>query len=176
MSEEPETSVRMGIDEKLQRFNQALLGEDELGAVVRGHIYIESELIDFIRARLPNPAGIKDLEIDYYGRIKLAIALGLDESFGPSLKFVGTLRNRFAHRLDAAIGKQDADAFEKALGPHKAVTSEAFKTAHIKRGTFETTVAIKQQEPRDRVTLGFVTLWAAMAVAVYQAARLDITT
>jgi hypothetical protein len=171
MSEEPEISVRMGIDEKLKRFNRALVGEDELGMVVRGHIYIEKELIDFVRARLPYPDGIKDLGIDYSGHIKLAICLGLDQSFGPGLKFVGSLRNRFAHQLDMTIGKQDADAFDKALGPHKAVTHEAFKTAHIKRGTFEMAVPIKQQEPRDRVTLGFVTLWAAMAVAAYQAAR-----
>lgn len=171
MSEEPEVSVQMGIDEQLQRFNRALVGEDELGAVIRGHIHVESKLIEFIEARLPYPAGLKDLEIDYFGRIKLAISLGLNPNLGPSLKFIGTLRNRFAHRLDVEIGKQDADAFDKALGPHKAVTHEAHKVAHIKLGTGETAVPIKQQGPRDRITLGFVTLWAAMAVAAYQAAH-----
>ena len=171
MSEKPEVSVQMGIDEQLQRFNQALLGEDELGAVIRGHIHVESKLIEFIEARLPYPDGIKDLELDYFGRTKLAISLGLNPNFGPSLKFIGTLRNRFAHRLDVKIGKQDADAFDRALGPHKAVTHEAHEVAHIRLGTRETAVPIKQHDPRDRVTLGFVTLWAAMAVAAYQAAQ-----
>lgn len=171
MSEEPEISVQMGIDEQLQRFNEALLGEDELGAVIRGHIHVESKLIEFINARLPYPDGIKDLDIDYFGRVKLAIALGLDPSFGPSLNFVGSLRNRFAHQLNVKIGKQEANNFDGALGEHKATINAAFHTAHIKLGTRETAVPIKKQEPRDRVTLGFVTLWAAMAVAAYQAAQ-----
>jgi len=171
MSEEVETSVQIGAEERLKRLNEALLGKDELGAVIRGHVYIENELITFIRACRSYSDDGKDQRMSYYKRVKLATSLGLNENFGPSLSFVGGLRNRFAHQLDAVISEQDADAFDTALGPHKEVVEAAFRAAHVKLGTHETAIPIKRQEPRDRVTLGFVTLWAAMAVAAHKASQ-----
>ncbi|WP_462119197.1 hypothetical protein [Methylorubrum extorquens] len=59
------TAALLNVEAKVEAFNRALLGEDELSAVVRGHIYIEKELIAFIKARLPVPEAIKDRDIDY---------------------------------------------------------------------------------------------------------------
>lgn len=166
---EQSAPARLGIEAKLEAFSRALLGEDELGAVVRGHIYIENELIAFIKARLPVPEAIKDRDIDYSMRVKLAVALGLDPDFEPALNFVGSLRNGFAHRLDARIGKQEAGNFEKALGPHMAISSASYRQAHVNLGTDATAIQIKQQEPMDRVNLCFVTLWAGILVAAHAA-------
>lgn len=172
MSEEPEISVRMGVAERLRRFNKALLAEDELGAVIRAHIYIENELIAFIRARSPSSDDGKDHRVSYHKRVNLAASLGLHESFGPSLSFIGKLRNRFAHQLDAVITEQDADDFDTVLGPHKEAVEAAFRAAHDKLGTHETAIPFEKQEPRDRVTLSFVTLWAAMVVAAHKASQI----
>lgn len=167
---EQSAPARLNVEAKLEAFNHALLGDDELGAVIRGHIYIENELIAFIKARLPVPEAIKDRDIDYSMRVKLAVALGLDPDFEPALNFVGSLRNGFAHRLDARIGKQEAENFEKALGPHRAITSASYRQAHINLGTEATAIPIKQQEPKDRIVLCFVTLWAGILITAHAAA------
>ncbi|CAO4135983.1 hypothetical protein [Methylorubrum extorquens] len=164
------TAALLNVEAKVEAFNRALLGEDELGAVVRGHIYIENELIAFIKARLPAPEAIKDRDIDYNMRVKLAVALGLDPSFEPALNCAGSLRNQFAHSLEARIGKQEAVNFEKALGAHRAVTLASYRQAHIDLGTEAAAIPIKQQEPKDRIILCFVTLWAGILIAAYAAA------
>ncbi|KQO92248.1 hypothetical protein ASF33_17010 [Methylobacterium sp. Leaf92] len=164
------TAAHLNVEAKVEALSGALLGDDELGAVVRGHIYIENELIAFIKARLPKPEAIKDRDIDYNMRVKLAVALGLDPSFEPALNFVGSLRNQFAHSLEARIGKQEAVNFEKALGAHRAITSAAYRQVHIHLGTEAAAIPTKQQEPKDRIILCFVTLWAGILIEAHAAA------
>jgi hypothetical protein len=42
--------------ERINALAAALTAEDELGAAIRGHLYVEHELNEFIKARLPQEA------------------------------------------------------------------------------------------------------------------------
>lgn len=162
-------AVRLGLEERMIAFHAALRGEDELGAVVRAHLYIEHELIEFIRARMSPPEALDAIELDFDGRVKLAVALGLNPTFKPALRFVGSLRNRFAHRLEMVITKQEADNLGNAMGPNKAVAVDAYQATSAKFTAKEMAIPVSDRDPRDRVTLYLITLWGGIAVAAAQA-------
>lgn len=109
MSEpDPEPKALSDRQEDLQK---VLLGQDELGMVIRAHINIENELIGFIRSRMSPPGALDALELDYIGRIKLAGGLGMNKDLRKALAAVGVLRNKFAHRLGAKIEADDAKKY-----------------------------------------------------------------
>src|SRR5690349_11956331 len=95
-----------GVDDK--KFYSTLAAEDPLGVIVRGLAYIESEVVALCEEAAVHPRVIKDMRLDYSGRVALAVALGLRQSLQKPLSAVGTLRNKFAHNIDAAIGPTEA--------------------------------------------------------------------
>lgn len=63
-------------NELVQRFRSlsaALSGEDDLGMVVRAHIVIEHELEEFVRLAAPEPSQVKFSEMDFDGKVRLAL-------------------------------------------------------------------------------------------------------
>jgi hypothetical protein len=160
---EPTAANRLGLTERQAAFNADLLGEDPLGMVIRAHIHIENQLIEFIEAALAAPDQLKSLNLDYAGRVSLALALGLHPEFGKPLRSLGTMRNHFAHRLDAGLGAQEANNLQKALGPHLAITLESYRETLLKRG--DQPKRFDQLEPIDRIQLFLVTLWSGVAIA-----------
>lgn len=98
-------------------FVQALTGEDDLGCVVRLTIHIESLLISSIEQVVPLPKEIEKLNLDYHGRVSLAVALGMPPEIAPSLRSLGKLRNRFAHRLDMRLSAADVANLYGELPP-----------------------------------------------------------
>ncbi len=162
-------AARLGIESRMAAFQDALLGEDELGVVVRGHIYVEHELNEFIRATLSPPEALDAIKLDYDGRVKLAMALGLPAHFKPALSFLGTLRNKFAHRLDAAITKQEANGFAAAMGPNKIIAGDAYQATQAKFTSGDMAVPVNDRAPKDRFVLYLITLWSGIAVAAVKA-------
>ncbi|MBW8726090.1 MAG: hypothetical protein JF625_13160 [Inquilinus limosus] len=147
-----------------ESFNKSLLGEDELGAVIRGHIHIEHELIEFIRARLSPPEALEALDLDYEGRIKLAIGLGLDKSLRPALRAVGALRNKFAHRLGTEIVADDATKiFDSLDAQAKEVVNFGYQRTRKILPQEKKPSNYKSLSPRDQCILYFVVIWAAIA-------------
>jgi len=70
-------------------------GEDDLGVVLRAHIYIEHEIQEYITEVAANPEHIKFRDYDYDSVVAIAFALGLE----PELKHLFSncnLRNKFA--------------------------------------------------------------------------------
>jgi len=100
----------MNID-PAQEIVALLSSEDELGCVLRGHIHVESYIEEFIRRHLKEPDYFKNMRLEYHQKIDLALALGLDELFKSPLRFLGNLRNDFAHKLDTKLGKQEVKNF-----------------------------------------------------------------
>lgn len=158
-------AARLGIESRRAAFQEALLGDDELGVVIRAHIYVEHELIAFIRATMSPPEALDAIKLDYEGRVKLAMALGLPAHFKPALSFLGTLRNSFAHRLDATLTKQEANGFAAAMGPNKAVAGNAYRATQTKFTSGDMAVPVSDRAPKDRVILYLITLWSGIAVA-----------
>lgn len=91
-------------------FTKAMLGEDALSVVIKGTIFLENQLIQFIEENAHNPAAAKEMRLDYAGRVSLALVLGFPEQYASPLRSVGNIRNKFAHRLEAAMTKTEADS------------------------------------------------------------------
>ncbi|MDQ3773656.1 MAG: hypothetical protein M3461_04405 [Pseudomonadota bacterium] len=66
-------------------FISALLAEDEVGSVIRSHLYVEVQVSAFL---------------------ELACCLGFDAKFRGALKRIGKLRNSFAHDLSLSLSQR----------------------------------------------------------------------
>jgi hypothetical protein len=86
-----------------------LTTDDDLGKVVRAHIYIEHELQDFIFFAAPSSAHLKRFDqMEFSEKVRLALVLALNAELQPALNAVGNLRNKFSHRLDTKLGEDEA--------------------------------------------------------------------
>jgi hypothetical protein len=122
------TAIEHQID---KRFSKHLISEDELGAVVRAHIHIEAILRTFVEMKVKSPPHLPRLT--YEARLRLAIALGFDEQYLESLKFLGDIRNAFSHNLEAKLtdesmtqlySKLPADLQQDVLLDFKSITAD----------------------------------------------------
>jgi hypothetical protein len=112
-------------------FAQAVVGEDELGAVVRAHIHIEYELEQFLIAALPHPEEIGRLE--YATRVRLALAAGLNRNLKAPLNSLGSMRNKVSHKLEAKITTKDMLDFHNTFGAtEKEAIEHAFEAMRSK--------------------------------------------
>lgn len=146
-------------------FNEALMGQDELGAIIRAHIHIEHELIQFIEKHLKVPKALKDMQLDYNARIHLALALGLKPSLSSPLKAVGTLRSAFAHKLGAILSEGKAKDFYKSFDAEgKRVLQQAYNRTHQQLGTAKPP-KVASLGPKDLCILCLVVIWAALIAA-----------
>lgn len=160
------------IKKRQDKLNAALLGEDELGVVVRGHIVIEQELIEFIEMNLVNKSYLNAMSLDYSQRVKLAMALGLSQEKGPALQAIGKLRNAFAHNIEKGISDEDAKNIYKSLGEEAMiVTNRAYEKMPEKSSNY-VGKTFKQLEPKDRVILCIITIWAGVAGEVASATNI----
>jgi uncharacterized protein YaiE (UPF0345 family) len=98
-------------NESSEKFKLALLAEDDIGRVIRTHIYIELLLNEFLEFALIKPRNLKNLELDYFGKVNLAICLGLSEDLMKPLLQIGKIRNLFAHKFEQTIDKSKMNNF-----------------------------------------------------------------
>lgn len=82
------------------RFVQALLGEDEIGVVIRSHIFVEANINEYLALVTSAPEYLAKAGLRYQQRVLLACALGFDARFKDALLGLGTIRNAFSHKLD----------------------------------------------------------------------------
>ncbi len=95
-----------------EAFRQALLKEDDLGKVIRAHIYIEHAVDELIALRIERPKYYEEARPNYNQRIHLAAALGvMRANLLPPLMRLGKLRNKFAHDPNAKITREDETEF-----------------------------------------------------------------
>ena len=103
---------------RLELLAAALRNDDDLGKVVRAHIHIEHELQDVIFFAAPKPNQLKSFDkMEFSDKVHLALVLGLNADLKPALTATGTLRNKFAHRLDTRIGEEEAKNLVATLAP-----------------------------------------------------------
>jgi len=152
-----------GIEESNRRFFAALATEDDLGAIIRMHSFIEHELKEYILTASPRPEHIKFSSYDYTATLQLAFILGLNAELKAALSAIGGLRNRFAHQHDAELTIQDATNLYNALNAScksdlqqgYAATLKTSKHRHLPKST-------KDLPPRIFVGLCAMTLRSAV--------------
>jgi hypothetical protein len=98
------------------RFIADTQGEDDLGVILRAHLYLESTLVELIREFLEEPQAIKLERLQFPVKLQLAIAVGalLDEYIAP-LKLLNSLRNRFAHDIGTKISELDQESLFNSM-------------------------------------------------------------
>lgn len=115
-------------------FVNALSGEDDLGVVIRVAIWTENILVRLVEQPLPAPKELEKLNLDYHGRISLAVALGMPADMAPALRALGSLRNRFAHRLDMKLTTADVANIFNALPAQRRSYIQDFLNQMHKEG------------------------------------------
>jgi hypothetical protein len=84
---------------EVDAFAMDLAREDDLGAVVRAHIRIESCLVNFVEGHFQDSKHLARMSLDFDDYVSLFMLFGIAEAWGPCLRAMGSLRNRFAHKL-----------------------------------------------------------------------------
>jgi hypothetical protein len=98
------------------KFLEEISGEDNLAAIIRVHLYLESTLSLLIQEALPEPGALKLDRLNFGFKIGLGLALGtLPQNLREPLRIVHTLRNRFAHDIHAQLMASDEDRLFKSL-------------------------------------------------------------
>lgn len=156
------TTARLGIEATQMELTKHLMAEDPLPVVMRGHMHIEAELLNFIKAT-GHPQ--KQIPAKYAHRVQLAVKLGLPNEFSKQLVFIGKLRNRFGHRLNATISKSDAEGFDATHEPGDTVIEYAYSNTLAKIEDPERKRSVYDLEPKERVVMHIIALWAGVAVA-----------
>lgn len=100
-----------------QELMSVLMNEDELGAVIRAHMALELDVERFVSLVATNPDYVEKMQIDFSNKLKLAVALGLDEEIYKPLASVTSIRNKFAHRADMQLSKSEVNNFYKSFTP-----------------------------------------------------------
>jgi hypothetical protein len=88
-------------------FLRAIVDEDELGAVVRAHIFIEAQVNALIDGLVVEPDKLPRLHFEQ--RVRLMIALGVSEELSKPLLELAQIRNAFSHRLDTHLNEGIVD-------------------------------------------------------------------
>jgi hypothetical protein len=146
--------------ERNRDFYIAMRSEDDLGLIVRGHIFVEHQVREFISVAAPKPDLFKFSDFDYFSTVKIAFILGLDAEFQRSLPAIGKLRNKFSHRLDMKLDDQMADNFYESLGPVSqgaciASYGDLVNANEIQRGTAQ---SFADLGARDRMAISIISL------------------
>jgi hypothetical protein len=93
-----------------------LNSQSPLELVLRGHLWIESRMIDVLCAAVPYPDRIDLSRFTFPQKVSLVAAHGvLDTEDVPAYLKINTLRNKVAHRLDAALTAEDEAALVNCL-------------------------------------------------------------
>lgn len=95
-----------------------LNSDSPLELILRGHLWIEARLIQYLSAVVPFPDRVDFGRFTYPQKLSLAAAHGvLQKDDVPAYMKVNTLRNKIAHRLDAALIESDEVELVNCLSP-----------------------------------------------------------
>jgi hypothetical protein len=156
------------IDKDEPAFIAAPKGEDELGMVVRAHIYVEARLLELLRKRVIHLEFLDKMRLGYAQRVDLAFALGLKQQYAKPLHALGTLRNAFAHEPETHLTKDRVDGLYKTFSAQdKSVLYTAYvRTKEKTRSRTET--HFRALPSKDQFILIAVTLRSMLTAAMLQ--------
>jgi len=105
-----------------QLFLDSLFTQDDLGAVIRTHLIVENLINEALEILAPCPESIKDLRLDYNGKLNLLCVLGMDAEVKQIFSALGGMRNKFAHKLSYKLDKEAVNTlYQKLRGKDKDI-------------------------------------------------------
>jgi hypothetical protein len=148
-------------------FATALATGDDLGAVIRSHLYLERELNHFNEARV-DPAVLKVFKPRYNQKVRLAVALGLSEHFAAPLLYIGDIQNTFAHELQPQLTLEQTKRLYAILGQQlKDAASQSFERIKANSSDEHFPSSFSSLSPRDQLSVIMVPLWTHLVTEVH---------
>jgi hypothetical protein len=86
-----------------------LLGEDELGIIIRAHIHIEEYVDKFLILKTEEYKYLEKVKLEFSEKVLVGLSLGLDEKFYSPLIVISKIRNKFAHKTDSSLTQSDVN-------------------------------------------------------------------
>jgi hypothetical protein len=105
-----------------------LARQSDVEVVIRGHLWVEAELIGLVQFMLPQPQHLDLARLGVRRLVRLAAALGavLPEDI-PAYDALNKLRNKVAHNLGGDITSADEQAiFGSMDGPRRATLVDVY--------------------------------------------------
>lgn len=142
----------------------ALFGEDDLGVVVRTHIYIESAVNALLDLLITFPGELPRLS--YEQKLKLCCAMGMDKALFMPLKELGDLRNSFGHNITTKLSGASVKKLVASVSASDLQTiTVSYKTTRI--GTKENLPeSFTELDPKGQL-IGFA-IWLNATLDVLQ--------
>lgn len=143
-------------EEKERLFLDNIEKIDPLQIVVRGHLFLENELIHLLESTFPQKDCLDSSELRFPVKIRLVGALGLlpQESIAVYLAF-NSLRNKFAHRLNMEVTLDEINKLINSLSKQQSyVFWQRNKNTNIEVDYIECL--------RDIISIMFVELMSAV--------------
>src|SRR5690625_904936 len=143
-------------EEKERLFLDNIEQKDPLQMVVRGHLFLENELIHLLESIFPQKDCLDPSDLRFPMKVKLVGALGLlhKESISIYLMF-NSLRNKFAHRLDMEITSEEIEKLINSLSKQQLYIFE-------KRNKDNKNEEDYIENLRDIISIMFVELMSAV--------------
>lgn len=143
-------------EEKERLFLDNIEKKDPLQIVVRGHLFLENELIHLLESTFPQMNCLDPSDLRFPMKVKLVGALGLlhKESIYIYLMF-NSLRNKFAHRLDMKITSEEIEKLINSLSKQQLYIFE-------KRDKDNKNEEDYLENLRDIISIMFVELMSAV--------------
>jgi hypothetical protein len=117
------------LEEHTQRVLKNLLAEDTLGVVIRGHLYVESRLMELIESALPDPGAIDLTRLSFLIKLDLCVALELlTESQKRAYGALNAMRNQMAHNADIQLQPADEARIYKVLNRDQRKNADKYAT------------------------------------------------
>lgn len=111
-------------DAERSKFLKDLNADSPLELVIRAHLWIESRLIELLCDLMPFPDRIDFDRFSFPQKVALVAAHGaLREEDVPAYLKINSMRNKLAHRLNAALSAEDEVALINCLSPMLRHTS-----------------------------------------------------
>jgi len=156
--------------------HQALLHDDDLVAVVRSHLHMEVQVNRLIESLMPFPKEIEKSRFNWKQRVELALGLGLKTQYGPPLKKLGNVRNKFAHDPSASLADKDvSELFQCLYKEDHDIVLESFKLTQL-QATEPLESTFLGLSAKDRFTFIVVTLHSMLQVAISEVTGAPIST
>jgi hypothetical protein len=154
--------VSFSVSDTDQQFMADLQREDDVGLVLRGHLHVEHQLIELASVLLPFAARCDWGKISYRAKVEFAYGCGLPEDLKDLLERLGSIRNGFAHTLNASLSKQLVLDLYNSLSVR---LRDGLKVSYKAMG-FEELTSPSSLESRDLLILVFLSARQAIKAAV----------
>jgi adenine-specific DNA methylase len=114
--------------------------------------------------QIPIVERLKEIELTYKDKVILSLAMGLNEEFKAALIGIGEIRNKFAHRPNYELSKQDVNNLYKSFPTNeKELIHKCIKTVNNTEGE---SVQFNSLPPRGKFTIMAITLRQILVAAL----------